>query len=75
MADDYYTSAEIITFNESDLAFDVSDVLNRAPLIRRLSAFSVDGTQLKYVKKTADPSVGFRLLNDGVENDVATTHK
>lgn len=71
MADDYYTSAEIITFNESDLSFDVSDVLNRAPLIRRLSAFSVDGTQLKYVKKTADPSVGFRLLNDGVENDVA----
>ena len=36
-----------------------------------MSAFSVDGTQLKYVKKTADPSVGFRLLNDGVENDVA----
>lgn len=71
MADDYYTSAEIITFNESDLSFDVSDVLNRAPMIRRLSAFSVDGTQLKYVKKTADPSVGFRLLNDGVENDVA----
>lgn len=71
MADDYYTSAEIITFNESDLSFDVSDVLNRAPLIRRLSAFSVDGTQLKYVKKTADPSVGFRLLNDGVDNDVA----
>ena len=71
MADDYYTSAEILTFNDSDLAFDVSDVLNRAPLIRRLSAFSVDGTQLKYVKKTADPSVGFRLLNDGVENDVA----
>lgn len=54
MADDYYTSAEIITFNESDLAFDVSDILNRAPLIRRLSAFAVDGTQLKYVKKTAD---------------------
>ena len=71
MADDYYTSAEIITFNESDLSFDISDVLNRAPLIRRLSAFAVDGTQLKMVKKTADPSVGFRLLNDGVENDVA----
>jgi len=71
MADDYYTSAEIITFNESDLSFDVSDVLNRAPMIRRLSAFSVDGTQLKYVKQTGAPQVGFRNLNDGVENDVA----
>jgi hypothetical protein len=71
MADDYYTSAEIITFNESDLSFDVSDVLNRAPMIQRLSAFSVDGTQLKYVKQTGAPQVGFRNLNDGVENDVA----
>ena len=71
MADDYYTSAEIITFNESDLAFDVSDVLNRAPMIRRLSAFAVDGTQLKYVKQTGAPNVNFRLLNDGVDNDVA----
>lgn len=71
MADDYYTSAEILTFNDSDLAFDVSDVLNRAPLIRRLSAFAIDGTQLRYVKQTGSPNVNFRLLNDGVDNDVA----
>ena len=74
MADDYYTSAEIITFNESDLSFDVSDVLN-APLIRRLSAFSVDGTQLKYVKKTADPSVGFRSLMMVLKTTWQITHK
>ena len=72
MADDYYTSAQLIQFNESDLEFDVSDVLNDAPVLAALSAFSVPGTQLKYMKKTADPSVGFRALNDGVDNDVAT---
>jgi hypothetical protein len=72
MADDYYTSAQLIQFNESDLEFDVSDVLNDAPVLAALSAFSVPGTQLLYMKQTADPSVGFRALNDGVDNDVAT---
>ena len=72
MADDYYSSANLITFNESDLSFDVSDVLNDAPVLSALSAFSVDGTVLKYVKKSADPVVGFRALNAGVDNDVAT---
>ena len=72
MADDYYTSAQLIQFNESDLEFDVSDVLNDAPVLAALSAFSVPGTQLLYMKQTAAPASNFRLLNDGVDNDVAT---
>ena len=74
MADtpDYVTSATLLSFNESDLAFDVSDVLADAPVLARLSAFSVPGTQLKYMKKTANPVVGFRALSDGVQNDIAT---
>ena len=72
MADDYYTSAQLIQFNESDLEFDVSDVLNDAPVLAALSAFSVPGTQLLYMKRITDPVSSFRLLNDGVDNDVAT---
>ena len=51
MADDYYTSAQLIQFNESDLEFDVSDVLNDAPVLAALSAFSVPGTQLLYMNQ------------------------
>ena len=72
MADAYMTSSTIVNFNESDLEFDVSDVLNDAPVLAALSAFSVAGTQLKYMKKTADPATGFRALNAGVDNTVAT---
>jgi len=71
MADDYYTSAEIITMNESNLEFNVNDVLNQAPMIQRLSAYSINGTQEKYLKTVGAPTVGFRNLNDGAENDVA----
>tara|TARA_R100000008_G_scaffold62445_1_gene39704 strand:+ start:614 stop:1531 length:918 start_codon:yes stop_codon:yes gene_type:complete len=72
MADDYVTSAKIIEFNDSNLEFDVSDVLNDAPVLANLSAFSVDGTQLKYMRQDTDPVVGFRTLNAGVDNDVST---
>ena len=74
MADtpDYMTSAKVLQFNDSDLSFDVSDVLEDSPVLRRLSAFSVDGTQLRYMRKTANPVTGFRAANDGTQNDVAT---
>jgi len=72
MADAYMTSATIVNFNESDLEFDVSDVLNDAPVLAALSAFSVPGTQLKYMKQTAAAQTGFRQLNAGVENTVST---
>ena len=73
MADtpDYMTSAKVLEFNNSDLAFDVSDVLEDSPVLRRLSAFSVDGTQLQYMRKTNNPTSGFRAANDGTQNDVA----
>ena len=72
MADAYMSSADIINFNESDLSFDISDVLNQAPVLAAMSAFSVDGTVLKYMKKTADPVTGFRAANDGLENTTGT---
>jgi hypothetical protein len=38
MADtpDYMTSAKVLQFNDSDLSFDVSDVLEDSPVLRPL---------------------------------------
>ena len=72
MADAYMSSADIINFNESDLSIDISDVLNQAPFLSALSAFSVEGTVLKYMKTTAAPGTSFRAANDGRENTTGT---
>lgn len=72
MADAYMSSADIVNFNESDLSINISDVLQDAPMLAALSAFSVDGTVLKYMKKTASAATGFRAANDGRENTTGT---
>tara|TARA_R100001129_G_scaffold156061_2_gene119198 strand:- start:1258 stop:2178 length:921 start_codon:yes stop_codon:yes gene_type:complete len=72
MADAYMSSADIVNFNESDISINISDVLQDAPMLAALSAFSVDGTVLKYMKKTASAATGFRAANDGRENTTGT---
>lgn len=72
MPDSYLTSANVVTFNKLDMDLMLSDVLDQAPLLAVLAARSVRSNTFVYTKKTANPSVGFRDINDGVENTKGT---
>lgn len=72
MADSYLTSANVVTFNKVDMDMMVSDVLDDAPLLRVLAARTVRSNTFVYNKKTANPAVGFRAVNDGIETTKGT---
>jgi hypothetical protein len=73
MANVYQTTSDTLLFNDADLDVGiVSDVLDEAPLMQVLAARSIPGYTYKYLKKTANPVVGFRAANDGRENTKAT---
>lgn len=73
MADSFMTTAEVTKFNDSDLSIGIiSDVLDDAPVLSRLAARSIAGYTYKYLKKTANPTVGFRLENDGRDMNLGT---
>lgn len=73
MADAFQSTTDVVKFNDADLDIGiVSDVLDDAPLLQVLAARSIPGYTYKYLKKTANPSVGFRAENDGRENTKAT---
>lgn len=72
MADSYLTSANVVVFNKLDMELNLSDVLDEAPLIASLAARTCRSNTFTYSKKTANPSVGFRDINDGVENTKGT---
>lgn len=72
MPDSYLTSANVVTFNKVDMDLTLSDVLDDAPLLRVLAARTCRSNTFVYTKKTANPAVGFRDINDGVENAKGT---
>lgn len=72
MSHTYLTTANVATFNKTDMDLLVSDVLDDAPLLRVLAARTVKGYTFVYNKQTANPAVGFRAVNNGLENKVAT---
>lgn len=72
MADSYLTSANVVVFNKVDMDIMVSDVLDDAPLLRALAARTVRSNTFVYNKKTANPAVGFRAVNDGIETTKGT---
>jgi len=72
MADAYLTTTDVAHFNKTDMDILVSDVLDDAPFLSVLAARTVLGNTFKYSKITANPSVGFRAVNDGVENTKGT---
>jgi hypothetical protein len=67
MSDSLFTLTNLTTINNRNLAdIDVTDLLNRAPLLNRLAAVPAsNGTLHKYVKETGEPTVGFRDANSG----------
>lgn len=69
MAATYLDLAHVTLLNDANLADrEVSDLLNKAPLLAVLAADTCDGITHTYVKETAAPVVGFREVNDGREN-------
>lgn len=75
MAHTYLTTADVATFNKTDMDLLVSDVLDEAPLLAALAARTVSGNSFVYTKSTANPAVGFRAANDGIETKDATYSK
>ena len=73
MADSFMTTAEVTKFNDSDLDVGIiSDVLDDAPVLARLAARSIAGYTYKYLKRTANPTTGFRTENDGRDLNLGT---
>ena len=73
MADSFMTTAEVTKFNDSDLDIGIiSDVLDDAPVLARLAARSIAGYTYKFLKRTANPTVGFRTENDGRDMNLGT---
>jgi hypothetical protein len=68
----YVTSADVVLFNKVDMELRLSEVLDDAPLTAALAARTATSNTFTYNKKTANPSVGFRDVNDGVENTKST---
>lgn len=75
MPDAYLTTANVAEFNRTDLDILVSDVLDEAPLLARLAARTCREITHVYTKQTANPAVGFRAVNNGVENTKGTYSK
>lgn len=75
MADAYLTTANVAEFNRTDLDILVSDILDEAPVLARLAARTCREITHVYTKATANPTVGFRSVNDGIENKKGTYSK
>ena len=72
MADAYLTSSDVLNFNRVDLDILISDVLDSTPFLQRAAARTVASDNFKYTKLLTNPSVGYRAVNDGIENTKAT---
>jgi len=72
MPNDFVTTADVAIINDADLDIRVNDVLDDAPILRRMFARTIRGKTYKYRKKTANPVVGFRPENDGRDYDKPT---
>jgi hypothetical protein len=70
MADDLLQISDLIADGFGLADIEVSDVLQRAPLVERLSMVpSSNGTVHKFTKEIQAPVIGFRAVNAGREHD------
>ncbi len=73
MADDLLTLAKLITANDADLEpWELSDLVQAAPLLAVLPATTTDGSTYTYLKETGAVTVGFREINVGREYSSST---
>lgn len=77
MADAFVSTAELLQLGDGNISdIDVTELLEDAPLLARLSAIvASNDTSHEWLKKTAAPGTGFRAINDGRENTKATYTK
>jgi len=74
VANDFLTTTDLLKFRDTDWDITpevIEQLLADAPLIAAMAATSTVGQTIKYTKKTANPTVGFRSENDGREYDHA----
>lgn len=73
MAYAYLTALDLAKMNGSDQSVGlIEENLNAAPEIEVLPARTIPGTSFKTLVRTAYPTTGFRLLNQGVEPTKST---
>jgi hypothetical protein len=70
MSNTYTTLADLVKLNDQNARdLGVTDLLNRAPVLKALHATTAsNGTLHHYIKQTAAPVVGFRAVNTGKDN-------
>jgi len=69
MADSYQTSADVVKLNRVDMDIVIRNVLEATPFLNAAAARPVASDNFKYPRVTALPTVGYRSVNDGVENE------
>jgi hypothetical protein len=72
MADAYLTSADIVKLNRVDLDIVIRNVLEATPFLNMAAARPVASDNFKYPRVSGLPTVGYRAVNDGVENVKST---
>lgn len=75
MADTLVSLADMVKLNDVSVRdLGMSDIFNDAPLLRMLHAIPAShGTDHKYIKRTAAPTVGFRAANAGIDWKASTS--
>lgn len=73
MADDLLTLAKLVLVNDAALQpWELSDLIQAAPLLAVLPATTTPGETYKYAKETGAVTVGFREVNTGREYSAST---
>jgi len=72
MADALLRTSDVLTFNNVDMDAMLSEVLDSAPFLAALPARTATSDLFKYTNKTANPAVGFRAANAGIEGTRGT---
>lgn len=75
MSESTNTLAGLLALNDRNLSpAEASDILNSAPVVRALFAqpASQGGTAHKFQRDLTEPGVGFRSVNEGIENAAGT---
>lgn len=75
MANDYIALADMVVLNDLNATdVGVNDILDDSPFLQvAAAAASSNGHLHKYIKDTANPTVGFRAANAGREHDSTTS--
>lgn len=72
MSNSYLTTANVLKLGDDQDVGIVSAVLAGSPLLNVMPARAVPGIEYSYLRKTVNPTAGFRAVNTGLENSTGT---